>query len=160
MALLVTREDCLDRVVFTFSRESLSIFHCVVYSRCVRRVFAVSPWLAYRTILRELAVPNHISPTSPWSRKLSSSWAYAFSQLQEIRQAKAASDAQWTLYDHGMWYYLQFESAQIRWCQFLAFVLCHNFIAILSAWLSYDRSDMGQISSRQMPIVSFNHVVI
>lgn len=59
---------------------------------------------------------------------------------REKRQAKATSNAQWALHDHGTCY-LQFESAQIRWCQFLVFLLCHNFIAILLVWLSNDGSN-------------------
>ena len=79
--------------LFSFPRESPLIFRGAVYLRYnTRRVFACQTaglsGFAYRTILRVLAAPNHISPTSPWSWKLSSSCAYTFSQLRQERTSE------------------------------------------------------------------------
>lgn len=70
-----------------FFRGALS----VVRDACRVPAFA----FAYRTTLRALAAPNHISPTSPCSRKLSSSCAYAFSQLRQERATEGQKSGEW-----------------------------------------------------------------
>jgi len=74
-----------------FRGKSPSIFRGAVYPRCSRDEARVRvPAFAYRTTLRVLPAPNHISPTSPWSWKLSSSCAYAFSQLRQERTTRGS----------------------------------------------------------------------
>lgn len=69
-------------------RGKLHRFSAVQYIDGKTRVRVWNDWFTYRTTLRELPVPNHISPTSPWSRKLASSCPYLFSQLQEAQTSK------------------------------------------------------------------------
>lgn len=65
--------------------KPIDCFRGAVYPQCQTHVRVPASGLAYRTTLCALAAPNHISPTSPWSRKLSSSCVYAFSQLRQER---------------------------------------------------------------------------